>query len=886
MMPALSNLGSFVFKNLLDGATRTLGIQVGEHTVGSFVSFFEQRLTDHGLALTSALAGANDRAWKAVEIALAAESMWQLLTKTAEERGFANQLRLYLDSLPRQEVPDRACCLQEIQKARAAGLLALNRSSADQLAAELGHLARYANPGKVLEREREALGALATSLDGEGYPALGRLLRLQPQPDQCVVVVAMRYFFRRAVESDEKLNRAFMVARWEGFQQAMGAGFSALHEALDCHADQIETLLSQAQRYLVETHGKVHEIDERLVRMEQLLQELLRRHRMEGKQVQPQYSFSIQDESSRREVDDLFSQFRRLPRETQHQAQGLQVLKQFGILQFGAGDAKSAGLSFQEVADNTTDAQEKGLAHFNRFRALLEQRAWAEAMQEYNQAVQIEPHRYSLFPADRYLPQRILGAGGFGITFHCKDRRTGGDVAVKVLTLGRDGSDLDNLFREAVALDRINHPHIVKYRDHGYASEAEHRGPYLVLEYCAGEPLDEHVTRHSPLSPDDYAQIARQIADALRVAHARGVLHRDVKPANIMVDRSEGRWHSTLIDFGLAIKHQTLRETIGGRYSTKSALGRSAVGTIDYAAPEQIGKLDGVPVGKPADVYGFGRTTYFALLGKPHPKRVDFDRLPKEWLTILEKCTEDEPRDRFADFSDVLAVLTTQCGQGQAREAAAKEEQEEQLAWLAAQEENTVEEYQRFLVRFSRGVHREQARERLAGGLRQRIINQYSNGARPGREQEAVVRKQYLEVRTEKLKARDLEDALTRAQRRTPTRKTVASPDFVDPDNVGFLAGGVIGLVLAVLFAFMGYFSKPVQKVSWFGLGSKYTENEFQFGYFLGAALALALAGAVAGWIVMRVVQFGYFLGATLDLPVRLSLSGLPTKGMGLRKRG
>src|SRR5262249_19033887 len=135
------------------------------------------------------------------------------------------------------------------------------------------------------------------------------------------------------------------------------------------------------------------------------------------------------------------------------------------------------------------------------------------------------------------------------------------------------------------------------------------------------------------------------------------ILHRDVKPANVLLRRTETGWRVKLIDFGLALKQSTLQ---AGADDT-ARLGRTVSGqgiarTLHYAAPQQLGKLPGVPLGPHCDVYGFGKTAYFALLGTPDPDDRQKGALPLAWRKLLRDCVA-HPQTRLPDFAAVLKLL-------------------------------------------------------------------------------------------------------------------------------------------------------------------------------------------------------------------------------------
>src|SRR4029077_8873821 len=99
--------------------------------------------------------------------------------------------------------------------------------------------------------------------------------------------------------------------------------------------------------------------------------------------------------------------------------------------------------------------------------------------------------------------------------------------------------DISTVLQEAAALDQLSHPGIVRLRHCGHADAARTR-PYLVMEYFEGQTLEQHVRQHGPLPLPLALAVARQVADALRAAHGKGILHRDVKPANVLLRREPG----------------------------------------------------------------------------------------------------------------------------------------------------------------------------------------------------------------------------------------------------------------------------------------------------------------------------------------------------------
>jgi len=203
--------------------------------------------------------------------------------------------------------------------------------------------------------------------------------------------------------------------------------------------------------------------------------------------------------------------------------------------------------------------------------------------------------------AERFEIERRVSAGGMSAVFRAKDLRLGGTVAVKVL-YGRDeGEHRERLYREARVLEKLSHPGIVRYVAHG---ETDMDKPYLAMEWITGETLGKRLAR-TGLTMGESVRMVTRVAERLAVAHAKGVIHRDIKPGNLIL-RDESVDDPTLIDFGIA------RMGLGASSITNTGV---MLGTLGYMAPEQARGTKQLDAR--ADVFALGAVLFKCLTGLP-----------------------------------------------------------------------------------------------------------------------------------------------------------------------------------------------------------------------------------------------------------------------------
>ena len=248
----------------------------------------------------------------------------------------------------------------------------------------------------------------------------------------------------------------------------------------------------------------------------------------------------------------------------------------------------------------------------------------------------------------RYLLLKVLGRGGFASAWCALDRERGEQVAIKVLHAEQAGDPVrrERFLRGARVMATLDHEAVVRVLEPG-AEDGGHF--YFVMALAPGGDLHRAVV-NGRVRPEAALPLVLQIGDALAEAHARGIVHRDVKPANILLD---GTGAPLLTDFDLV----ALGDTTGG---TRSG---AAMGSFLYMAPEQA--HDAKEAGAGADVYGLGMTAVFCLYGRDlpaivvrHPEQV-IAKLPVDDAikAVLTRAIEIEPGDRFADAGGFCEAL-------------------------------------------------------------------------------------------------------------------------------------------------------------------------------------------------------------------------------------
>jgi eukaryotic-like serine/threonine-protein kinase len=259
-----------------------------------------------------------------------------------------------------------------------------------------------------------------------------------------------------------------------------------------------------------------------------------------------------------------------------------------------------------------------------------------------------------------------LGRGGMNAVYLAEHRLMRRRCAIKILPekeLGEQ-STVERFQREARAVALLDHTNIVRAYDFGKVTDGNRPIHFFAMELVEGESLEERVVRDGPLLPVEAANFIRQVADGLAHAHAAGIVHRDIKPGNLLVDRDGV---VKILDLGLA-------KFFGDELVQKAEGGQQVFGTVDFLSPEQA--LNSPTVDGRSDIYSLGCTFYFLLVGhapfpegtltqrlvghvseKPVPITEKRPEIRADLVAIVDRMMAKKPADRIQTAEEVTETL-------------------------------------------------------------------------------------------------------------------------------------------------------------------------------------------------------------------------------------
>lgn len=271
---------------------------------------------------------------------------------------------------------------------------------------------------------------------------------------------------------------------------------------------------------------------------------------------------------------------------------------------------------------------------------------------------------------NKYELHDLIAKGGTGNVYHGIRIITDEPVAIKIINKKEveSPSDLKRMRRGIMACSLMNHPNIIKIYDYGQTDVGE---PAIIMEYVNGDTLKNILEKQGPMDITTTISILKQVAEALNYAHSKGIVHRDIKPDNIMLEPHGNDYRVTLADFGVA------RWFKGGKRLKNPTVKGIAVGTPSYMSPEQINGLTDID-GR-ADIYGLGVVAYEMLTGKNpfrRKKMIDilkahlFDStpafpeeivktMPIALLKVIQRMLNKDRSRRIQSAAALLKALST-----------------------------------------------------------------------------------------------------------------------------------------------------------------------------------------------------------------------------------
>jgi len=723
-LPTLIQSG---FSTLLDN------IIISDATAQKAISLFKEHFTFSADEITKAYQDSYGYAITAISVGLAAPdqklAFLQKFRHSKITREFADPIEInYFQPFVQQRGVSSETLLRK------------------QLISELNQIAKYKN--QLFQIKQITQEDLAALISHKGTVAITELVLEQiqlitPVDDTLAAFLsqedllgkALLYFFHEIIRKDERVEKTQAALQREGLsievrelqtalktaqdnlnqavaeqstqlaeiaqqlqdlQQAQSAWqsrselltpFPAWTELLNCQLDHLLDFVTQIPEQLEKVHQDVKKTKDLAEEILQTLKALMARQDLSSR-VKPRDEFTLHNSKSLNQIHSIVAQFKQLSSQNPKYSQ---LSLMVGSALSSTGDLVEAEALFKKAIENSHNPAQKGLAYFNLFQVQLRRGTYADALENLQTAIQLDPQQYILHDIRKYPLEKLLGAGGMGCAFLCENKnRLIPDkwVVVKCFWENLSGT-IDEVFKEPISMQQVAGDYVPKPLDYGYADVLNQERAYFVTEYVEGAIDGEAwLKKYGQMDLKTALRVGLQIAKGLEMAHQKGIYHLDLKPANILLKRTDSDIEVKIIDFGLSQVAPSLVVESGQKKSGLSGFGQAIFGTWDYAPPEQQGSME---YGKPSassDVYAFGGTLYRLLTGLS-PRHFSPRKLPKvpALQDLLFDCVEEDPSHRPSSaelLSQLEAIDASQDERRQAEIAAQKAEQKRQ-AEIAAQ---------------------------------------------------------------------------------------------------------------------------------------------------------------------------------------------------------
>jgi len=284
------------------------------------------------------------------------------------------------------------------------------------------------------------------------------------------------------------------------------------------------------------------------------------------------------------------------------------------------GQLETAENVLLQLLENNLKDEEKALAYFNLFQVQLRRQAYTEAFKNLQSAIALAPQKYAWHDIYKYPPEKLLGAGGMGCVFLCRNNNK--LIRKEWVVVKCFWEDIKG-FKEAIAMRDIAAYYILEPIDFGYLDIFKQERAFLVSEYIEGAIDGETwIEKNGPMDLKMGLIVALQIAKALQLAHEVGIYHLYLKPANVLLKETETGISVKITDFGLSQVASSVRSQAAASQGEFSKFGQAVFASLDYVLPE-LGKSN-----EANDIFAFGATMYRFLTGL-NPRPFSQDKLPE-----------------------------------------------------------------------------------------------------------------------------------------------------------------------------------------------------------------------------------------------------------------
>jgi len=434
--------------------------------------------------------------------------------------------------------------------------------------------------------------------------------------------------------------------------------FTSWAALLNIHIEQVLSAIEPIQGNLKNFHTKIKPTKGVAETILAILKHLLKQSDL-SLQIKRQDEFIQHNSNSLKLIRKALQLWKQMPYSS---PQFSRLAIGLGSVMSSAGDLEKAEFLLIQAYQNARNDVERALIAFNRFQVHIRQQAYDKALSHLMKAILLNPQRYALHDVHKYPIKRLLGADGMGCIFLCEQRlKKNQKVVVKCFWKTHKGL-LDKVFQAPWLIAEMAGEYVPQPLDYGFYDLAKQERAFFVTEYIEGAVDGETwLKQSSKLEVKTGIAVGLQIAKVLQIAHQQGILHLNLKPANILLLKQGTKLSVKIIDFGLAKVAPSLGQAISTQpnHFDLSLFAQSMLfERLDYVPPEQQGlTYYGQPSAK-TDVFAFGKTLYRLLTGESpqtlHPKHL---ASAPELFELLCDCVESLPEKRV-DVTTLISRLT------------------------------------------------------------------------------------------------------------------------------------------------------------------------------------------------------------------------------------